>query len=94
MSKHFKTPVPAGWAAQQRQSEPKTDEEWQMGRVIRYDTERGYGWISPAAGGVDVHVGKNAVVSAGLKELAEGDVVSYVVRTEGRPSARALRIVG
>ena len=52
------------------------------GVVARYDTERGFGFIAPDAGGADLFV--HVSVLRGVEELHQGDRVRYQVRQSDR----------
>ena len=52
------------------------------GVVARYDAERGFGFISPDAGGADLFV--HVSVLRGVEALDQGDRVSYQVRQSDR----------
>lgn len=68
----------------------------QTGKVRWFDAQKGFGVIEPNAGGSDVFVHISAVERAGLKELAEGQTVSYdlfVDKRSGEFSAEQLKIV-
>lgn len=52
------------------------------GVVARYDAERGFGFITPDAGGADLFV--HASVLRGAEELRQGDRVRYQVRQSDR----------
>ena len=52
------------------------------GVVVRYDVERGFGFIAPDAGGADLFV--HVSVLRGVEELYEGDRVRYQVRQSDR----------
>ncbi|WP_426593475.1 cold-shock protein [Cellulomonas sp. McL0617] len=52
------------------------------GVVARYDAERGFGFITPDAGGVDLFV--HVSVVRGAEALQEGDRVRYKVRQSDR----------
>ena len=47
------------------------------GTVSWYSKDRGYGFITPDEGGVDVVVYAEAVQDAGAEALAQGDVVGF-----------------
>ena len=60
------------------------------GTVKWFNADKGYGFITPEAGGPDVFVHISAVERAGLRELREGQVVSYELiadRKTGKSSA-------
>ncbi|MCL3862524.1 cold shock domain-containing protein [Actinotalea sp. K2] len=52
------------------------------GVVARFDAERGFGFITPDAGGADLFV--HVSVLRGAEALQEGDRVQYVVRQSDR----------
>lgn len=52
------------------------------GAVVRYDAERGFGFITPDAGGADLFV--HVSVLRGAQALQEGDRVRYSVRQGDR----------
>ena len=60
------------------------------GTVKWYNSTKGYGFITPENGGQDVFVHISAVERAGLRELRDGQVVSYELvadRKTGKTSA-------
>lgn len=65
------------------------------GTVKWLNSTKGYGFITPANGGQDVFVHISAVERAGLRELQEGQVVSFEMiadRKTGKTSAGNLAI--
>ncbi len=64
------------------------------GTVKWFDPGRGYGFIGPDEGNVDVYV-HLAVEEAGLSILTEGQKVEYEVvsRPDGRTAAGNLKLV-
>ena len=66
------------------------------GTVKWFNETKGYGFIQPdGGGGKDVFVHISAVEKAGLRELAEGQTVSYEVepdRRSGKESATNLKV--
>lgn len=59
-----------------------------IGTVKFFNTQRGYGFITPSDGGKDVFVHITAVQRAGLTGLNEGQKVSFeVVNERGKPAA-------
>jgi CspA family cold shock protein len=67
------------------------------GTVKWFNTQKGYGFIQPEAGGPDVFVHITAVQRAGLRELREGDKLSYELITDrrtGKTSAGELQLAG
>ena len=63
------------------------------GTVKWFNSQKGYGFIQPQAGGKDVFVHISAVERAGLAGLAEGQVVEYEeVANKGKTSAENLKL--
>ena len=63
-----------------------------QGTVKWFNSQKGYGFIQPEAGGPDVFVHISAVERAGLRSLNEGQKVSYdIVSEKGRNSAANLQ---
>jgi CspA family cold shock protein len=65
------------------------------GTVKWFNSAKGYGFIQPDAGGGDVFVHVSAVERAGLRELQEGQKVSFEIqqdRKTGKSSAVDLRV--
>ena len=54
------------------------------GTLLRWNDDRGFGFISPSTGGADVFVHISAVERAGLRDLQEGQKVSYEVIADKR----------
>jgi len=64
-----------------------------IGTVKFFNTQRGYGFITPSDGGKDVFVHITAVQRAGLTGLNEGQKVSFEVVTErGKPAAGSISL--
>ncbi|MCJ2012157.1 cold-shock protein [Methylobacterium sp. J-076] len=64
------------------------------GTVKWFNETKGYGFIQPDDGGKDVFVHISAVERAGMRNLAEGQKISYDVendRRSGKESASNLR---
>ena len=62
------------------------------GRVKWFNDTKGFGFITPEAGGNDVFVHISAVERAGLGTLNEGQRISYEVVTErGKQAADNLK---
>ena len=59
-----------------------------LGTVKWFNSQKGYGFIQPQAGGQDVFVHISAVERAGLSSLNEGQQVEYEIVTDrGKQSA-------
>ena len=64
------------------------------GTVKWFNSEKGFGFIQPSAGGKDVFVHITAVQAAGLNGLNDDQKVSYDVITErGKQAASNLKLV-
>jgi CspA family cold shock protein len=50
-----------------------------QGTVRQFNTQKGYGFISPAHGGGDVFVRYTDIESAGFRSLQEGEKATYEV---------------
>ncbi|MFA6280473.1 MAG: cold-shock protein [Bdellovibrionales bacterium] len=65
-----------------------------QGTVKWFNATKGYGFVQPEAGGQDVFVHISAVERAGLRELREGQKVSFELATErGKTSAANLQVI-
>jgi len=65
-----------------------------QGSVKWFNATKGYGFIQPDGGGPDVFVHISAVEKAGLRELRDGQKVSYEVvadRRTGKASAENIQ---
>jgi cold shock protein len=63
------------------------------GTVKWFNSQKGYGFIAPQAGGKDVFVHISALERAGLSGLNEGQVVEYEeVANKGKTSAENLKV--
>jgi CspA family cold shock protein len=65
-----------------------------VGTVKFFNTQKGYGFITPSDGGKDVFVHISAVERSGMSSLAEGQKVQYEVETDrrsGKPAATNIR---
>ena len=59
-----------------------------QGTVKWFSDEKGYGFISPDAGGEDLFVHHTGIAGNGFKSLQEGDKVSYEA-TQGKKGMQA-----
>lgn len=67
-----------------------------VGTVKWFNSQKGFGFIQPDAGGTDVFVHISAVERSGLRGLNEGQKVSYELvqdKRTGKTSADQLRAV-
>lgn len=63
------------------------------GTVKWFNTQKGYGFITPSEGGKDIFVHITAVQEAGLQSLEEGANINYeLVEEKGRSSAGNLQL--
>ena len=68
-----------------------------QGTVKWFNATKGFGFIEPQDGGADVFVHISAVERAGLRDLREGQKISYEIvqdRRTGKSSADQLQAVG
>jgi cold shock protein len=54
--------------------------ERKRGVVKWFNDQKGYGFITPEAGGKDVFVHHSAIMAAGFRSLAEGDRVEFSIQ--------------
>lgn len=67
----------------------------QNGTVKFYNEQKGYGFITPDAGGKDVFVHATALERAGLRGLAEGQKVAFdteMDRRSGKPAVANIKM--
>src|SRR4051794_6674339 len=60
-----------------------------QGKIKKWNSDRGFGFIQPEGGGADVFVHASAFEKAGLDAPKEGDRVSYDVKTDRRSGKTA-----
>ncbi|TPE52222.1 cold-shock protein [Amaricoccus solimangrovi] len=65
------------------------------GTVKWFNATKGFGFIQPESGGKDVFLHISALERAGLREIADGQKVSYELETgrDGRTSASQIALV-
>ena len=64
------------------------------GKVKWFNTQKGYGFISPDNGNKDIFIHISALQSAGISSLSENDKVSYdEARNNGRISAANIKLL-
>ena len=64
-----------------------------IGTVKFFNTQKGFGFISPEGGAKDVFVHATAVEAAGIRSLGEGQRVSFDVQADSRgPKAVNLKL--
>lgn len=65
------------------------------GKVKFFDVSKGFGFITPNAGGDDVFVHQTAIHSRGFRSLAEGEEVEYeMVEDDKRGKKCAANVTG
>ena len=62
-----------------------------QGTVKWFNTEKGYGFISPDEGGDDLFVHYSAIEGSGFRSLEEGERVSYE-QAQGRRGLEARNV--
>jgi CspA family cold shock protein len=63
------------------------------GKVKWFNPTKGYGFIQPEEGGADIFVHITALQAAGLRNLEEGQMISYEVENNrGKNSAVNLKV--
>ena len=67
-----------------------------QGTVKWFNSQKGFGFIEPEAGGNDVFVHISAVERSGMSTLSEGQKVSFEIvadRRTGKSAAEQLRVI-
>ena len=62
------------------------------GTVKWFNTTKGYGFIQPDDGGQDIFVHISAVQAAGLRELADGQKVSFELQSDAKKGGKTSAI--
>lgn len=63
------------------------------GTIKWYNPQKGFGFIAPDDGGKDVFVHATALEAAGIRELNDGQQVSFELQEErGKTSAAQLKL--
>lgn len=63
-----------------------------QGTVKWFNSQKGFGFIQPDNGGTDVFVHVSAVEAAGMRELKEGQKITYDVTSDrGKDAATNLK---
>ena len=65
----------------------------QIGAVKWFNSEKGFGFIAPAAGGDDLFVHQSAISAPGFRSLMEGEEVEFKVLEE-RGKMKAIDVTG
>ncbi len=64
-----------------------------IGTVKWFNPQKGFGFIQPQDGGKDVFIHITAVQQAGLRDLHEGQKLTYEVTTErGKQAATNIKV--
>lgn len=61
----------------------------EQGTVKWFNDQKGFGFISRAAGGPDVFVHQSAIIATGFRSLSEGDSVEFSVEQGPKGPAAA-----
>ena len=67
-----------------------------IGTVKFFNSDKGYGFITPEDGGADVFVHVSAVEAAGIRHLVEGVRVSFEAvmdKRKGKTNAQNLKVL-
>jgi len=79
---------PRKWPENTAPSEGK-----QIGTVKWFNSEKGFGFVAPEAGGEDLFVHQSAVHAPGFRSLMEGEMVEFKV-VEERGKQKAIEVTG
>jgi protein lin-28 len=91
--------MPAEPAADESPAAPPTETSEpaggkMQGTVKWFNTQKGFGFITPQAGGDDVFVHQSQIYAPGFRSLAEGESVEYVVELDESGRQRATSVTG
>lgn len=64
----------------------------ETGKVMQFNSAKGYGFIQRPAGGNDLFVHFSAIQEEGYRQLTEGETVEYSV-VEGEKGLRAENVI-
>lgn len=73
---------------------PPSSGEKAKGSVKWFNVTKGYGFITPDAGGDDLFVHQSAILSEGFRSLREGEAVEFVVENSSDGRAKAINVTG
>jgi CspA family cold shock protein len=70
------------------------DDDMAKGTVKWFNPTKGFGFIQPDSGGKDVFLHISALERAGLREIADGQKITYEIETgrDGRTSASQIAL--
>lgn len=66
----------------------------QKGTVKWFNTQKGFGFITPDDGSADIFVHQTSVQMEGFRSLADGESVEFVVETDGTGRKKAISVTG
>jgi cold shock CspA family protein len=70
------------------------DDDIQKGTVKWFNTQKGFGFITPEDGSTDVFVHQTNVQMEGFRSLADGESVEYVVQIDTNGRKKAVSVTG
>eukprot|EP01052_Picozoa_sp_SAG31_P034796 SAG31_NODE_4115_length_3570_cov_35.497551_1_plen_339_part_00 len=75
-------------------SGPWGDERPDKGVVSRWRDDKGFGFITPDAGGADIFVHQSCIFSTGYRALTQGEPVEYTLQTGDDGRVKAAKVCG